>query len=755
MEVDSRKEPVTESILVVSSSHATLIRDVGEVQSKMRFAAAVCAAIIALSVCSSAAPNKKATKPPTRQASRSKSKQTLPKEYVPKPIPTGPQVFTQKQLNAKLAKFYHREIVEEYKRVGNRDPKWDAIALEFLESFALYSTKDYSKVDNGRLFMDCRRLIEMGCTDPMVISCCAMYIRNNGDWTQAKRLTQQALEGFKKSRYHKYYARVSAAYITPPPTAGKPQHYVEDEFMLDSLCDGSYKPGEQQIALLNTPNHTRDGQFHDLGDIQHILDGVEKRKGIDPYVRKTLAAQCHMAKGWCYRGIGWASSVTPEGWMKFAKEMKIARGLLVEAYALHPEFPEAPANMIEVVGTECGQPGETTRMWFDRAVAAQVDYGGAYYSYCWYLLPRWGGTMQQIYAFSLECLKTRRFDTDVPWRFIDQMIGFVSNDIDGDCSYWNKPTTWQAVDELLEGYGKSNCCNGADWYRSACTAICYKHGRFKEARKALLAAGTNLDDSAFYRYCREDLAPIKREIMGLGGPAGEEIQKAADICSKKDYDKALECYEKALTKAAGDKASEDFIHELMSLVDVSRHYAKGEWTDLKPPADLNGWSIDGGKWTTAGDGVIDGTPSNGFALTYDPSFENHYEVSVDVEFLGEQKPGTNAGLVFKPVETYTAFMNSVFVSKAEKKVGLLYQASNAWTVSNLDIKDKNTLLVQVWDQHVRVYLNGQMIKQATWSLSKRISQSRIGVGYQYSSSNQRVRFSHLQIRALLDAPWAK
>ena len=55
------------------------------------------------------------------------------------------------------------------------------------------------------------------------------------------------------------------------------------------------------------------------------------------------------------------------------------------------------------------------RLWFERATAAQLDWTPAYAEMRRHLLNR-GRTRQ--YAFGVECLKTGRYNTEIPWRFL-------------------------------------------------------------------------------------------------------------------------------------------------------------------------------------------------------------------------------------------------------------------------------------------------------------------------------------------------
>ena len=60
---------------------------------------------------------------------------------------------------------------------------------------------------------------------------------------------------------------------------------------------------------------------------------------------------------------------------------------------------------------------ESARFWFDEAVAAQFDAPRAHDHLLHDLLPRWNGSHVELLKFGLECLNTKRFDTEVPRTF--------------------------------------------------------------------------------------------------------------------------------------------------------------------------------------------------------------------------------------------------------------------------------------------------------------------------------------------------
>ena len=61
----------------------------------------------------------------------------------------------------------------------------------------------------------------------------------------------------------------------------------------------------------------------------------------------------------------------------FEENLAIAEKHFVKAWEINPKLPEAPAAMISVAMATGGD----ARQWFDRAVAAEMDYVAAYRTY--------------------------------------------------------------------------------------------------------------------------------------------------------------------------------------------------------------------------------------------------------------------------------------------------------------------------------------------------------------------------------------
>jgi hypothetical protein len=143
--------------------------------------------------------------------------------------------------------------------------------------------------------------------------------------------------------------------------------------------------------------------------------------------------------------------VTQEGWRGFSTHLAAARVSLTSAWRLRPDMPLAPCRMMKVALGETGI--EEMREWFDRAIAAQIDYPDAWSQLRWGLRPRWHGSLQSMLALGVTAVNTRRFDTKVPHKIMD-VVGDLEeeNDLKTGHHIYGRSDVWPLLQKMYEGY---------------------------------------------------------------------------------------------------------------------------------------------------------------------------------------------------------------------------------------------------------------------------------------------------------------
>ena len=189
---------------------------------------------------------------------------------------------------------------------------------------------------------------------------------------------------------------------------------VELRFFLEALRDGSYSPDDDVVLVAHLVLSGGGWSLFERNRAA-IVGAVEQTQWVDPWARHYLSGLRRVHDAWDARGNAFADKVKPEGWKGFSESLALARQDLEASWRARPDRPEAATKMIEVAMAE-GLPGETPRLWFDRAVAARMDFMDAYRHMITALRSRWGGTEGELLAFARECAATRRFDTEVPFQ---------------------------------------------------------------------------------------------------------------------------------------------------------------------------------------------------------------------------------------------------------------------------------------------------------------------------------------------------
>jgi hypothetical protein len=344
-------------------------------------------------------------------------------------------------------------------------------------------------------------VIKAGCTDPLALCLVGTALHANGRQNEAETYLRRAVDGFKTVKYAKGQARLAAVGLAQICQAGtRPRKEEAERWMTllydwtgESAGDGSFAPGEERMFWdLVEPELPL---WHERRAKQ-LYEAVVGRAGADPWMEHLVAGWCETTFAWEARGSGWASSVTEEGWRGFALHLEKARQHLTAAYALHPQYPEAATFMIPVVMGAGGEEGEAVRTWFDRAVAAQLDYPSAYLSLLGALRPRWEGSLEQMHSFARECLDTGRFDTRVPEFYLLTVLDIVTEEKESD--FWQAPGVYANLCRLCAGImAEPSRAAEAHAWASRRVAAAWRCGKFEDARRWFAELGDDAQADCF------------------------------------------------------------------------------------------------------------------------------------------------------------------------------------------------------------------------------------------------------------------
>jgi tetratricopeptide (TPR) repeat protein len=669
-------------------------------------------------------------------------------------IPCGPKAKTQADLDEALRAFNHRTIVDAYKKYGIRNPAWDNSALYFLEEYAASIVPKGGSADMKKILSDGEALIFKGCNDPMVESCCGIDSLIVGDANAD--LARKSIDDFNKSRYPKWRAGITSVCILEMGEINKDSDRKKlQDTMIDlisaAFADGSFDAGDDGVV---SEEYIKQDDFKWIlhGRWMDLYNAIQKKATVCPYAVKTIGGMCHIWAAWDARGEGWASSVTEEGRKTFKSNLDEAKELLTAAWKMNPEYPQAPADMITVtMGDDAGNLAEL-RTWFDRAAAAQMDYPLAYTHLLWGMMPRWGGSLDALYDFGVECLKTRRFDTGVPWQFYNALHNISMDSEQHPKDYWKRPDTGKRLDIMFDGY-IANAPAQTDWYESEkAAAACYCE-RYSVARKIMEHLGTRVQPAAFAVF---NLSYDKSlgEILTHDGKLGAEIEKADALSDAGEYDRALAAYKNLPQNIREAKLTAPYLNRRMEILRLHAGMQSGKWISLTPPADFSGWKTPEGHWKVSTDGSVQGSSeTGGLILQPEINVGTRWEISGDVEYIsGVYGQHPNAGVIWNwPNESF--FSALVFKDLGRASVREQFDTELDAT-PNIPLNRVTHLQVQMWENNVRLYVNGNAVADTDkLSVSESKTESPVAIGGYYWYAGGVVKFSNLRIRRLVDNPF--
>lgn len=401
---------------------------------------------------------------------------------------------------------------------------WDADMQRLLEHVALVMADKPGTMQRDDVLASAKRLSKPGaCDDPLAAwAAHAMAVGRKDRW-HAGELALKAFDTDAKNRpavqRHPSLleaivaADMLAAYgrVTKEPDHTKAVRLAK---RLATAIGNAIRQNDCAVFPAVLIGHIKqiDLNHQDFGEpVREAIDAAVAEAQPAPWVGFAMRGAIRIANAWAWRGSGWANSVTPEGWAGFERNLKEADALLTQAWQANPADPLAPAYACTLAGA--GNSATALDIWMQRSMKACFDHGTAFNTAMNFMLPRWGGSYPQMFALGCDCLDTRRFDTEVPWRIITAITRAIrdAKQMHGESELraaLGAPRVVQAVEDCLIGYGAIKPDNIK---RYACirAAIHWRAGRERQAATALANVDDADLDAGVARDFEVDLGVIK------------------------------------------------------------------------------------------------------------------------------------------------------------------------------------------------------------------------------------------------------
>jgi hypothetical protein len=693
------------------------------------------------------------SKPKPRPAVTSTTEQHRSAEFNVSVAPIKPaKIRTGKDFEEALSRFHHRTLIEAYKQHGMHDAKWDDKAVAFMEDYIGVTLSQDTSAGPG-LAKKAQELIDLGCTDPLVRSLCGISFMVNQEDAKATPVLLNATHDLAKSSYCGWRIAAAVEYLSNLCVKNSLEFDGDEgdelmhshEYWARSLSDGSYLPGEERIMLRNFQ------RLYGNTNYGLPLDITKGAPAAAKYLINVTQAEDEMRQAWKARGGGWAYQVDEKQWQGMSEHFAAARKLLVEAWKLHPDFPEAPSMMIEVAMADAKSDNGTPRQWFDRAVEAQFDWQPAYTAYRRAILPRWSGSSDEMYAFGVRCLETGRFDTEVPWDFF-RALREITDDLDGDKRYWRKPETAKHLETLYDGYAKTHPAI-PNHYKTLRAITAWYVGDYTKAKVLLDQLGDKYSRDAFDANFHVKYDFVRKQVNMRAGEFSADIAHLDRLADSGKYDEALQLAKTMMPKAKDDEYTMEYLNKGVYRMQVLSSFGKGQWAALKLNSSFTGWNTGGSKWEAEPDGTLVGIPPGGngpgTVLLSDMGFGKRFEIKGEIEFTARKTVERNAGLVFQHP---SMFVTVLFNRDADKVTVSNLGLKDSASVTHAGVADKNTFLVQYWDGEITAYMNGKLLKRAVPVDQFGSEDLQVGLISLMVDEAEKVKFRSLQIHKLAKRP---
>jgi hypothetical protein len=426
---------------------------------------------------------------------------------------------------------------------------------------------------------------------------------------------------------------------------------------------------------------------------------------------------------------------------------------LKKAWELNPKAPEPAVELMDVALAGRTPAGETPRFWFDRAVSAELDYEPAYSTLRHALLPRWGGSHRQMYAFGRECLDTKRFDTNVPYHYFET-LEYMAGDIGVDADLFKSPAVYADLQTMIDGYlAEPSMAALHDWYRSLKIAAAVRSGQWEDARRLLDALNGEPQPDGLTRL---SLKPdeIVGEIYARTGEFAEKNHQAQRLLESGKVDEAEVKYEDLIGQAGDRQSAADYFRRRLAEVTLRQRFAAGEWQSVLPDAALSGWRVFGGKWTVDDQGRLIGeAQQNGLRLANERKLGTRLEIRGKATFVASAFGEFNIGIYFG--QENGQLPNSFRIDRSENYAAI---ATNDVPLEKkpIAVGETNTFRVQRWDDTLSAYLNDELIADGVAIDSSGDDANEVfGVGGRYWYVGPLIRFEELEVRKLDQRPVAE
>ena len=670
---------------------------------------------------------------------------------------------TEADVQKRHREFRVRQWLEGYQERGDRTEPCDGDAVDYLKAWI-------SRTYGGDADANPLSISEWSdnlannptCTDPLILTMTGV---NSIELHEKERRLQRAMNAYPNSKhlaYPKFYAAVSLAdtmrELSPQDRRVAP---VEQEALTElalAFSDGSFQPGDQAEVADILMNGWGYNFFYEYRS--SVCDIVKKSGKSFEWLSLMLDGEFRVDEAWKARGGGYVDTVTPQGWQGFSTNLEIARASFTQAWKLRPDLPLAADRMIYV---SLGQTGiGEMRMWFDRAVAAQIDDPAAWSNMRWGLRPRWYGDLNSMRALGVTAVNTRRFDTDVPRKFFDVVSDMESElELEPGNHIYGRDDIWPVMQQMYEGYIAEPSQQGKQQgWQSTYAVVAYLAGKYDVARTQLEAINWKPWPDNLTAW-DADLSLMPGEVAARTGPSAGKVADAENARNGRLYDLALRLYTELADATDTDMRTRDFARFRCAGLKMEQQLDQGGWVNFLPQSDddLN-WVYSWDETHRIKDGALEIKSGPGGHLCYSRvRVGTDFEVQGEFEVAGSSSKDFQAGLVMGMPDCNASFNSYnwyAFRMKQNATEGDVASFAQGWTVRQV-VKmvalnsDHNTFRFRLHDGECSAFVNDTEVFSDVKAPAKiRVpdGQFLLGLGAFNDNNDTVIRYRNVQVREI-------
>lgn len=366
-----------------------------------------------------------------------------------------------------------------------------------------------------------------------------------------------------------------------------------------------------------------------------------------PWLREMLNGELQHRIASGHRGGGFAGKVSGDGWKKFAEHQVKAHAHFTKAWELRPDRADAAASMIDIVKCDNGPPGETTRLWFDRAVAAQFDHYDAYYQMLWALRPGWGGSLDEMQAFFFACALPERFESSLPL-ILRLALDYLEGDVRDIRTLLSRQPMKQVVVQVSRLLAESTDTYRAwqrPWRLADLGLMAWAAGDYETAHDTFSEVPVPFPCQTRRRLnlmANEAEVRAQSALAAFGMTA--EWDAAEEIYASHRPDDALLAYQEMVARFQGEPPG--LLLRRVAACKFEKAFATGQWVPLRASPDLAEWHHLSGFWTGLKSGTLVNNGHGGQAfLLHNGRTGSNFELMGEYEFKAKEDLSQGLGII--------------------------------------------------------------------------------------------------------------